>query len=175
MGHDENLITFLKKSTEKINFNDIFDIHSLLRVLPLLILPHFLVIFGLILCSKNLKIPITKNGFDEKFFLAWIHLYYSKVFPKSEVPTLFNFVRVKMVPQSHVCHHKGPISYAIKQIVLASMYQDLLCTLPGLVSNNDFKRVFGRPIWVWRVNKSRVGVLSHLSDTGTAGTSCVAH
>ena len=79
-----------------------FDIQSFSRVLPLLILPHFLVIFSLILCSKNLKIAITKNGFDEKIFLAWIHLYYSKVFPKSEVPTLFYFVRVQMVLQSHV-------------------------------------------------------------------------
>ena len=48
------------------------------------------------------------------------------------------------------------------------LFLEACIKISGLCCNNDFKRVFGRPIWVWRVNKSRVGALSHLSDrTGT--------
>ena len=51
---------------------------------------------------RNLKSAIFQNGFDEFFFLAWNHLYYGIEMPKSAVPTLFYFVRVKGVFQSHV-------------------------------------------------------------------------
>ena len=87
--------------------------------------------FSLILYSKNLKIAITKNGFDEKNFLAWIHLYYGKVYLKIEVPTLFYFVRVRMLPKSHVLAHKLKDFHQYKSFNLSIHYSGLVIAVKG--------------------------------------------
>ena len=73
-GHNEKLIIFFFLNWVlriiQYELQLYFDIQTFSRVVPILILPHFLVIFSLILYSKNLEIAITKNGFDEKIFLA---------------------------------------------------------------------------------------------------------
>ena len=77
-------------------------IQSLLKALPLVILPLKSVISGLSLLSKNLENAISQNGKSEKYFYAPFLVHMVVEFQKSKLPTLLHFVQVKWLYQPHV-------------------------------------------------------------------------
>ena len=99
------------------------------------------------------------------------HTYFQKYFSRKMSTTTICLTHKFLY--SIVCKWEI-IRYTVQ---IWKLFLEACIKISGLCCNNDFKRVFGRPIWVWRVNKSRVGALSHLSDrTGTiAGVHTVSY
>ena len=79
-----------------------FYFESLLKVLPVVILPLKFVNSGPSLLTKNLENAISQNGKSEKSFYAPFLIHIVVEFQKNKLPTLLHFVQVKQPYQAHV-------------------------------------------------------------------------
>ena len=77
-------------------------IKTLSKALPLVVSPLKLVNFGLLSLNKNLKIAKSQKTIDGFLFQGPFCVYMGVVYQKNELPTLFNYVRVRESHQPHV-------------------------------------------------------------------------